>query len=1670
MTGRTWVRAGVLGIAAATLGGRAVAQTPFSHAGFDTRHPPSSSIPIEHVDPASGTLTVAQTDLLLPGNAGFDLVIQRVYSSAVYPNYAAGGDQSLEEDSWAGVGWRLHFGRILHADSQSAGQIAVEMGDGSRHPFYHSLANPNIWTTADFWLYNPGDHTLQIPDGRVYTFGREVNLGGTLGDTRYVTEIHDVFQNRITFTYFDAPGPLDGVASITQYLGGTETRQVTFAYGSYGALSSMSYNGHTWLYDQQDAGGGYSRLTAVHPPVGVGASYGYGGTGLANELTTLSTGMGGTVAYVYTDSARRAGPYSTTTRVVMSRSVSGRSITNGTWGFSYGTGTNQDTTVVTCPCGTTRYTFFGTGINGDFSAWSAGVLSDVSVEETNGTVLEHRHLDYARSDLISNDPVTGVNGVWTDGAVFRALLNQVTIIRGAETWTTGYTYNVGDGTFNDFGQPSGSTERRSTYQYRNTTRTFRTTFGAYLTPKVATQSVSERYTYGLGGANVFSVFTYDDTTGFLLKDSEPETWVTFEKSPTGNVAARIDAKGHRTSYSYDWGVLSGVVTAHQQATFSIAPEGFVTSATVGGVTTTYTYDDSLRPWSAHPPSSNAITVEYDNTGGSYLRIARDASQLETVVDGFGRPIRTSNQVLLKTRTDLDACGRPTFTSAPYTAGDGSRGTTVVYDALGRPTRVTNPAGKVTTFSYSGARVTRTDANQRTTIYDYLALYGPEDRRFAAVTDATGTATTYTYTTRGNLTSVTGPNPGVTRSWSVDDRGRPLSDTQPESGTTTYTYDEDGKLSTITDASGGVTSVTYDTDDRPIGRDAPGTVEDLTVTYDTNGRVSHLANGQSSTTYTYDGAGRLATRTDTVAGFTFPSVFTYDANENLALMTYPSGRRVSYTYDAENRLTRVLQQPNGAPSPLMFADSFAYGDNGALASYTTGAVSHTFTYDTDDRIGHLVASGSRGALDLTYGYDNVGNVTSIADPRPAASQSFAVDALDRLSVANGPWGSLSWTYDAGGNRLTENSAAQTTYTYNTATQRLASAGGARPETFGYDALGRLTSDAFGTYSYTPTSHLATATGPSVTASFVYDAAGERLTKTVNGETTYTARAPDGRTLSEYAGACVAPVWTRDVIYAGARLIGAVRAVAARPTVSVSPQTVAAGESSGSASVSIVLTTPGGAALACPVTVTYTTTAGTGRAALDYTERTGTITFAAGVPTGSSQSVSVPILSDTIDEDDETVFVDLTGATGADLGAASRGTLTITDDDPSPSVSVAGGSVTEGNSGTKTLTFTITASNASGRDITVNFSTVNGTALAGQDYTAANGTARITAGSTATTVLVTVIGDTAFETNETFSLQLSNPVAATLGTASATGTIVNDDADLPPRNTWGDIYTTRDGLADGITFGPSTHLWTVKDSATGATMMIGPLGDISAGDLLVPADYTGDGRTDCASFRPSTGVWTIAPSCAIGSAYTVTLGQTGDTPVPADYDGDGKVDPAVWRNGYEWWIRQSSTNTVVYRELGMPPSMAQVPIPGDYDGDHRADVAVYCKACGGSYVLRTSDGTTVGDGWGIPNDARPVILAPGDYDGDGKTDHVYYDVNNLTWHVLYSSTGQGATYGWGVSGALLAPADYDGDGKFDVAYWNPSTRTIWVWRSTNGLALSIDMSAVSAAGDVPALWRR
>jgi chitinase len=110
---------------------------------------------------------------------------------------------------------------------------------------------------------------------------------------------------------------------------------------------------------------------------------------------------------------------------------------------------------------------------------------------------------------------------------------------------------------------------------------------------------------------------------------------------------------------------------------------------------------------------------------------------------------------------------------------------------------------------------------------------------------------------------------------------------------------------------------------------------------------------------------------------------------------------------------------------------------------------------------------------------------------------------------------------------------------------------------------------------------------------------------------------------------------------------------------------------------------------------------------------------------------------------------------------------------PTISIAKTSVAEGNSGTTPASFAVTLSKASTSSVTVGYSTTNGTATAGQDYTAASGTLTFAPGVTAQTIKVNVTGDTTVEPNETFTVTLANPSGTTLATATATATITNDD---------------------------------------------------------------------------------------------------------------------------------------------------------------------------------------------------------------------------------------------------------------------------------------------------------
>ena len=199
----------------------------------------------------------------------------------------------------------------------------------------------------------------------------------------------------------------------------------------------------------------------------------------------------------------------------------------------------------------------------------------------------------------------------------------------------------------------------------------------------------------------------------------------------------------------------------------------------------------------------------------------------------------------------------------------------------------------------------------------------------------------------------------------------------------------------------------------------------------------------------------------------------------------------------------------------------------------------------------------------------------------------------------------------------------------------------------------------------------------------------------------------------------------------------------------------------------------AASTTSVTVNWATANGTATAVSDYTEASGTLTFAPG---STSQTVTVSINGDTLVESNETFLVNLSNAANATI-STGQGTGTILNDDAAPlSLAINDVSINEGNGGSVNATFTVTLSAASTSTVTVNFATANDTAVSGSDYSAASGTLTFAPGSTSQTVTVPVTGDTLVEPNETFLVNLSNGANATIADGQGVGTITNDDTTI------------------------------------------------------------------------------------------------------------------------------------------------------------------------------------------------------------------------------------------------------------------------------------------------------
>ena len=173
--------------------------------------------------------------------------------------------------------------------------------------------------------------------------------------------------------------------------------------------------------------------------------------------------------------------------------------------------------------------------------------------------------------------------------------------------------------------------------------------------------------------------------------------------------------------------------------------------------------------------------------------------------------------------------------------------------------------------------------------------------------------------------------------------------------------------------------------------------------------------------------------------------------------------------------------------------------------------------------------------------------------------------------------------------------------------------------------------------------------------------------------------------------------------------------------------------------------------------------------NFTATSGTITFAAGA---STATLTIDPTADTVVESNETVALTLATGTGYTIGTTTAVTGTIVNDDVPVINLSANQTIVEGNSNPQNVTYTVTLSRSDTRVITVNYATANGTATAGSDYTSRTGTLTFNSGVTSQSINIPILNDSINEANETFTLTLTSPTNANLGTRTSVTTTISD----------------------------------------------------------------------------------------------------------------------------------------------------------------------------------------------------------------------------------------------------------------------------------------------------------
>jgi YD repeat-containing protein len=338
-----------------------------------------------------------------------------------------------------------------------------------------------------------------------------------------------------------------------------------------------------------------------------------------------------------------------------------------------------------------------------------------------------------------------------------------------------------------------------------------------------------------------------------------------------------------------------------------------------------------------------------------------------------------------------------------------------YNTLGHPTKVTDPLGRQTTFTYAANGIDLTQVAQTTgSLNDVLATstYDTHHRPLT-VTDAANKTTTLTYNGRGQLLTSTDAL-GHTSTVAYDSDGYPQSMTGPVEGSTfTFGYDGYHRVSTATTPDGYVVTSTYDVADRPTSVSFPdGTTQ--TFVYDRLDLIRSKDRAGRTTTMTYDALRRQVTVGDGLGRVTRQ---TWCTCGSLSSLTDASGHSTSWDRDVMARVTKETRA-NGSFSTYVYepisgrlqsttdpkqqVTTYTYGLDDTISSiaYTNAAIATptvTMAYDPNyPRLASMTTAGY-GETDYTYvpvGTQGAGQPATIAGPLANDTLSYTYDELGR----------------------------------------------------------------------------------------------------------------------------------------------------------------------------------------------------------------------------------------------------------------------------------------------------------------------------------------------------------------------------------------------------------------------------------------------------------------------------------------------------------------------------------------------------------------------------------------------------------------------------------------------------------------------------------------------------